>query len=111
MNKFLLTFALLASAATISLNAQAAFWDKTSEKEVSEFDSLSPEEKTERILKANDSNDDEKLSKKEVDFVFRVKRFNKVDKNNDGYLDREELIESYEKADSYNKNKPQPASN
>jgi Ca2+-binding EF-hand superfamily protein len=59
---------------------------------------LSPSEAAQNLIKVNDANKDGKLSKNEVNLSFRVKRFNTVDKNKDGFLDEAELENSYSKS-------------
>jgi LysM repeat protein len=59
---------------------------------------LTPNEQAQEIIKLNDKNNDSKLSVDEVDTSFRLRRFRKVDKNADGYLDEAELAESYSNA-------------
>jgi len=71
-------------------------------KEEATTENLSPEESTAKLLKNNDFNKDGKLAKNEVNFSFRMKRFNRVDKNKDGYLDEQELKDSFEKTKQYN---------
>ncbi|MDJ0626389.1 MAG: hypothetical protein QNJ31_08515 [Candidatus Caenarcaniphilales bacterium] len=51
------------------------------------------------IIKSNDLDGDGKLSKDEVDPIFRIKRFDKVDNNpKDNLLSQEELTVSYKNA-------------
>lgn len=60
--------------------------------------SITAAEEARQILKTNDLNKDQKLSTDEVDLVFRLRRFRKVDLNKDGFLDEAELTESYKNA-------------
>lgn len=55
-------------------------------------------EKANTLLKTLDANKDNKLSPNEVNLSFRLRRFQYVDKNQDGYLDQAELTDSYQKS-------------
>ena len=55
-------------------------------------------EKANTLLKTLDANKDNKLSPNEVNLSFRLRRFQYVDKNQDGYLDQTELTDSYQKS-------------
>ncbi len=55
-------------------------------------------EKANALLKTLDANKDNKLSPNEVNLSFRLRRFQYVDKNQDGYLDQAELTDSYQKS-------------
>ncbi len=65
---------------------------------VPDLSSLPPEQAASQIIYYNDKDGNKMLSKDEVDMNFRVRRFNSVDKNNDGLLDQVELTESYRNA-------------
>ncbi len=62
---------------------------------------LEYKEKANALLKTLDGNKDNKLSPNEVNLSFRLRRFQYVDKNQDGYLDEIELTDSYRKSALY----------
>ncbi len=90
--KKLFTLSLLAFATSSACLAGNPFAKKQNTEENVQ---VSPSEAAAKLLKANDGDKDGKLSKKEVNLSFRVKRFNVVDKNKDGFLDEQELVDSY----------------
>ena len=68
------------------------------EKMAQRLEEMPPDKAAERIITINDKNGDGKLSADEVDTVFRLKRFRKVDLNGDGLLSKDELATSYKNA-------------
>ncbi|MDX1919608.1 MAG: hypothetical protein SFU25_02610 [Candidatus Caenarcaniphilales bacterium] len=66
-----------------------------------DFSSLPPAEAAKKIIESNDLDKDGKLSKKEVNKSFRLRRFKTVDTNKDGLLDEAELETSYSNAAKY----------
>lgn len=77
----------------------------SAEENPKDFSSLPPAEAAKKIIESNDFDKDGKLSKKEVDFSFRVKRFKSVDTNKDGFLDESELEQSYTNTAKYSQQK------
>lgn len=80
------------------------------EKVETQIEDMPPQKAAERIITINDKNGDGKLSRDEVDSVFRVKRFSKVDTNADGLLSKEELTISYKNAALAKAQRPKEAS-
>jgi LysM repeat protein len=77
------TFSLLGLAILLSSPTIADQYDSDGDKFV------------DGLLVTNDADKDGKLSTTEVDTMFRLRRFKKVDTNNDGFLDRQELKASF----------------
>lgn len=106
MNKsfFYLNLLLLSGAMAITSNAENL---KSPYKTNSiETNQLSPSQSASRIIGLNDQNTDGKLSPSEVDKIFLLRRFTKVDSNNDGLLDKSELEVSYAQSAEMRKNAP-----
>ncbi len=97
-NKTYLALLLPLLAAPALAGMQNPFTNKGKPAEVI---NRTPEESAQKLMETNDFNKDGKLSTSEVNFSFRVRRFNRVDKNKDGMIDNEELIESFESTKRY----------
>jgi Ca2+-binding EF-hand superfamily protein len=92
-------FCSLSLVASLVLGVQSANAEKAT---TEDLNALPPSEAAAKLFASNDLNKDGKLSKKEVNWYFRVKRFSYVDKNKDGFIDQEELTNSYEKTAQLN---------
>ncbi len=91
MKKLILSLALISVLPFFSAMSK--------EKEVQQsMSDLPPEQAAQELIKSNDFNKDGKLSTKEVNTSFRIRRFKSVDKNKDSFLDLEELTESYKRS-------------
>jgi Ca2+-binding EF-hand superfamily protein len=101
MKKLILSLALISvlpfsSAMSKEKEVQQSM---SKEKEVQQsMSDLPPEQAAQELMKSNDFNKDGKLSTKEVNTSFRIRRFKSVDKNKDSFLDLEELTESYKRS-------------
>lgn len=93
MKNFSILFSLIALSGLFALSSLAKKDGSVAE----EIATLPPNEAAAKLLKANDANKDGKLAKNEVNLSFRMKRFKRVDKNNDNFLSLEELENSYKK--------------